>query len=117
VSWGHDWVTLCLVVQNPWRAPSKVFALPICMRLYRNRQGLTKGKKKDKGKTKKKTPLAKHRTRPEMLQLVAGWFPERRFLFLGGSLYTGQSVLQYLPDNVHMIGQVHPQGALYEPPK
>jgi hypothetical protein len=131
VSWGHDWVTLCLVIVNPWWAPTKVFALPICMRLYRNRQGLTKGKKKQpqgkknqpKGKKKppQKSPAKNpnHRTRPElmreMLQLVAGWFPQRRFLFVGDSLYTGESVLRYLPENMHMIGQVHPNGALYEP--
>ena len=54
-SWGHDWVTLCLVVVNPWWAPGSVFALPICMRLYRNRQGVTKGKKKPgRGRTPKK---------------------------------------------------------------
>ena len=117
VSWGHDWVTLCVVVVNPWWAPSKVFALPICMRLYRNRQGLTKGKKKKTAKSKAKDP--KHRTRPElmreMLKLVAGWFPERQFLFVGDSLYTGESVLRYLPETMHLIGQVHPQGAMYEP--
>ncbi len=117
VSWGHDWVTLCLVIVKPWWAPTKVFSLPICMRLYRNRQGLTKGKKKKLTKPKAKNP--KHRTRPElmreMLKLVAGWFPERQFLFVGDSLYTGESVLRYLPENTHMIGQVHPQGAMYEP--
>jgi DDE superfamily endonuclease len=43
VSWGHDWVVLCLIVERPIWAPTKVFALPIAMRLYRNRQGLTKG--------------------------------------------------------------------------
>jgi hypothetical protein len=26
VNWGHDWVNLCLIVANPWWAPSKVFA-------------------------------------------------------------------------------------------
>lgn len=117
VSWGHDWVTLCVVLVNPWWAPSKVFSLPICMRLYRNRQGLTKGKKKKRAKSKAKNP--KHRTRPElmreMLKLVAGWFPQRQFLFVGDSLYTGESVLRYLPENMHLIGQVHPQGAMYEP--
>lgn len=47
VSWGHDWVVLCVVVVNPWWSPGKVFALPICARLYKNRQGLTKGQKKN----------------------------------------------------------------------
>ena len=50
VSWGHDWVVLTLIVAFPAWAPSKVFALPIAMRLYRNRQGLTKGKKNPKRK-------------------------------------------------------------------
>ena len=49
VSWGHDWVVLCLIVVHPFWAPTKVFALPIAARLYINRQGLTKGKK-GKGK-------------------------------------------------------------------
>jgi len=55
----------------------------------------------------------------EMLTLVASWFPERRFLFVADSLYTGESVLRYLPANVDLIGAVHPQGALYDvaPPK
>jgi hypothetical protein len=117
VSFGHDWVTLALVVANPWWAPTKVFALPICMRLYRNRQGLTKGKKKKSTKPPAINP--NHRTRPElmrdMLKMVSGWFPERRFVFVGDSLYTGESVLRYLPDNMHMIGQVHPKGAMYAP--
>src|SRR6478736_6423970 len=52
VSWGHDWVVLCLILVHPWWAPTKVFALPIAARLYRNRQGLTKGKK-SKGKSSK----------------------------------------------------------------
>lgn len=51
----------------------------------------------------------------QMLKLVASWFPERRFLFVGDSLYTGESVLRYLPKNVDMIGAVHPKGGLYEP--
>ena len=57
VSWGHDWVVLCLIVVHPFWAPTKVFALPIAMRLYRNRQGLTKGKKSPKSKKgQKKSP-------------------------------------------------------------
>jgi len=58
VSWGHDWVVLCLIVVHPFWAPTKVFALPIAARLYINRQGLTKGKK-SKGKAAKTTSKAK----------------------------------------------------------
>jgi hypothetical protein len=44
VSWG-DWVVLCLIIVNPFWALTNVFALPIVVRLYRNRQGLTKWKR------------------------------------------------------------------------
>ena len=126
VSWGHDWVVLTMLVRCPW-AKSKVWALPIGFRLYRNRQGLTKGQKKTADKnpnakqTKQKTPKPKrdpnHRTRPELLveliSLVSAWFPERAFLLTGDSAYGGHSVLSKLPSNVHLISHVHPQGALY----
>jgi hypothetical protein len=133
VSWGHDWVVLCLIVVHPFWAPTKVVALPIAARLYINRQGVTKGKK-GKGKaarTKKAkakaAPRAKahpdHRTRPELaLELitrVARWFPDDEILVLGDSAYGGRSVLSHLPENVHLISRVHPDGALYQvaPPR
>lgn len=145
--WGHDWVDLCIVIANPWWAPSKVFSVPICMRLYRNRQGLTKGKnkkaakksvarKKAASKKSKQTAAKKkqskkaakknrqgskepHKTRPElmteMIVLVAAWFPDRQFVLVVDSLYSGQSVLGKLPSNFDLIGPVHPEAALYAP--
>jgi len=114
VSWGHDWVVLCLLVRCPW-APTKVWALPILARLYRNRQGLTKGRKGHRP-----PPDPNHRTRPElareMIRMVAAWFPQRQFVVAGDSAYGGQSVLRYLPANVDLISRVHPKGALYAPP-
>jgi hypothetical protein len=119
VSWGHDWVVLCLLLVHPFWAPSKVFALPIAMRLYRNRQGLTKGKKK-KNKSAKPKHDPNHRTRPELarelLRLIADWFPRDDHLVLGDSAYGGQSVLSHLSDHVHLISHVHPKGALYALP-
>jgi hypothetical protein len=117
VSWGHDWVVLCLLVVHPFWAPTKVFALPIAARLYRNHQGVTKGKK---GGTKAKPkPKPDHKTRPqlalELINLVASWFPEDTLVVTGDSAYGGQSVLRHLPKNVHLISHVHPKGALYEP--
>lgn len=129
-SWGHDWVVLALLIRLPRWAPSKVFALPIAFRLYTNRQGLTKGKNKkaaarkrhagkDSARTKAKwkRPTANHRTRPELLvellQLVAGWFPDRQLVVCADTLYGGRSVLGRLPPNVDLISHVHPQGALY----
>lgn len=133
-SWGHDWVVLCLIICLPAWAPTKVFSLPFCFRLYRNRQGLTKGKKKTpKQDAKQREKAAKrreqlrarneghtpHRTRPElaveMLQTVANWLPEREFVVTGDSAYGGASVLQKLPTNIGLISHVHPKGGLYEP--
>lgn len=130
-SWGHDWVVLALLIRMPWWAPTKVFALSIAFRLYRNRQGLAKGKKASKasknkankacaGKKRKwRPPTSDHRTRPELLvellQLVAGWFPDRRIVVCADSAYGGRSVLSHLPANVDLISQVHPRGVLYAP--
>lgn len=145
--WGHDWVDLCIAISKPWWAPHTVFALPICMRLYRNRQGLTKGKRqgtekasasqkkaaseqaKRAAKAKKKAARnakanreadqTPHKTRPElmaeMIALVAAWFPDRQFILVVDSLYSGHSVLSKLPSNFELIGPVHPQAALYAP--
>jgi hypothetical protein len=68
VSWGHDWVTVTLLVVNPWWAPSAVFALPICARLYRNRQEKAKAEqqqKKKKGATTKPTKKVVTRCRKQ----------------------------------------------------
>jgi hypothetical protein len=118
VSWGHDWVVLCLIIVHPFWAPTKVFALPVAMRLYRNRQGLTKGKK-SKAKAAKAKPDPDHRTRPELalelIQLAAAWFPDDEIIVTGDSAYGGASILRHLPPKVHLISHVHPKGALYEP--
>ena len=68
VSWGHDWVVLAILIPEPAWSPSKVWALPVGLRLYRNRQGVTKGKKKAKGQRKRTERPAdpSHRTRPEL---------------------------------------------------
>jgi SRSO17 transposase len=120
VSWGHDWVVLCLIIVQPFWAPTKVFALPIAFRLYRNRQGLTKGKKgQAKAKATKTQRDPDHRTRPELalelIELVARWFPNEEIIVTGDSAYGGESILRHLPPKVHLISHVHPKGALYQP--
>jgi hypothetical protein len=120
VSWGHDWVVLCLILVHPFWAPTKVFALPIAARLYINRQGLTKAKKGKGKSTKAKAKMAPdHRTRPELalelIKLAGQWFPDDEIILLGDSAYGGRSILSQLPANVHLISRVHPDGALYKP--
>jgi hypothetical protein len=120
VSWGHDWVILSLIIPNPPWSPTKVWALPVGMRLYRNHQGLTKGKKEKAKGAKRKRPIdPNHRTRPELavelIQRFAKLFPGRSILLSGDSAYGGKSVLQHLPANVDLISRVAANAALYEP--
>ena len=119
VSWGHDWVVLCLIIVHPFWAPTKVFALPVAFRLYRNRQGLTKGKKKPGKKRPRPKHDPNHRTRPELalelIHLAARWFPNDEIIVTGDSAYGGESILRHLPPKVHLISHVHPKGALYQP--
>jgi hypothetical protein len=118
-SWGHDWVVVTLIIRNLFWAPTKVWSLPLTFCLYRNRQGVTKGKKKSRQGAKKRRGAApSHRTRPElaveMITLLSDWFPHRQFMLTGDSAYGGQSVLKKLPANMDLISHVHPKGALYE---
>jgi len=132
VSWGHDWVVLCVVVHGMWWAPAGVFALPIGFRLYVNKQGLTKGQQKDKRRSRKSSKSKKssamtpaearaagHKTRPELgvelILLFARWFPERQIVVVGDSLYGGKSVVGHLPENVDLISRPVPKAALYKP--
>ena len=70
--WGHDWVDLCIVIVNPWWAPTKVFALPVCMRLYRNKQGLAKGKNKVKIKRDSNSTVStvRYESRPGQVSTI-----------------------------------------------
>jgi hypothetical protein len=124
VSWGHDWVILSLIIPKPAWSPTKVWALPVAIRLYKNRQGLTKGEKGSKGKAKGKArkerpPDPTHRTRPELAVDLIGrfarWFPGRKVLVSGDSAYGGKSVLRHLPEGVDLISRVAPNAALYRP--
>ena len=46
-----------------------------------------------------------------MIALVAAWCPDRKFILVVDSLYSGRSVLLTLPTNFELIGPVHPRGA------
>jgi hypothetical protein len=121
VSWGHDWVILSLLVPSPPWSPTKVWAVPVGVRLYRNRQGLTKGKRgQARAKEgKRRPPDPNHRTRPELaVELIgrfATLFPRRRIVVSGDSAYGGKSVLQHLPEGVDLISRVASNAALYQP--
>jgi hypothetical protein len=45
----------------------------------------------------------------------AAWFPGRKILVSGDSVYGGLSMLQHLPEKVDSISRVASNAALYEP--
>src|SRR5262249_41924354 len=106
---------------HPSGAQTRVGAGPVGMRLYKNRQGLTKGKKgRTKGRdAKERPPDPNHRTRPELaVELIdrfANMVPQRKVVVSGDSAYGGKSVLQHLPENVDLISRVASNAALYRP--
>ena len=108
------------------------------MRLYRSRQGLTKGKnkkakrpsnsqkkvaskkaKKEQTKANAKKNRKGTKTRPELMSetitLVASWFPDSKLILVVDSLYSGKSVLSKLPTNFDLVGPVYPNATLYQP--
>jgi len=123
-SWGHDWVTVSILVRGlPW-CPNKVWALPIAFRLYKNQQGNRKANKnlptptEGSPSTQRKSAQPKHQTRPELaselLKMVACWFPDRQLSVSGDSLYGGQSIAKHLPAKMDLISRVHAKGAMYD---
>lgn len=121
-SFGHNWVVLSLQVSFPF-APHKHWALPLLVRLYRKRQKhkLAPGRagKRERKQTGQASPK-EYRTRPqlalEMIQIVAGWAPDRLFHFTGDSEYGGRSLSRQLPPNVHLISRMTMHAALYALP-
>ena len=131
-SWGHDWVVVTLIVRHLFWSPDKVWSVPLVFGLYRNRQGVTKGKAKNLAKlspperarrkrqeAKRRAADPNHRTRPQLavqaISRLAEWFPDRQFIVTGDSAYGGKSVLSKLPAHVDLISHVHCDGTLYEP--
>ena len=99
---GNNWVLLGVVVELPFR-PTRYFCLPILWRVYAKRGSLTK---------------KEHRTKSQlaatMIAVVAGWFPQRRFLVVADSAYIGKHLLRRRPTNVAVLGPLCWKAALYE---
>ena len=102
------------LIVHPFWAPTKVFALPVAARLYRNRQGLTKGKK---GRTEslqaRSTPSDPPPTRCGTDHAGRVVVPQRlRSSSAATSSTAAARAYSHLPSNVHLISHVHPRGRL-----
>jgi len=109
--WGLNWVVLCLIVPMPLMKDRHI-ALPILARLNPKEP---KAKNKGRGSKRKQTTVT---LMTDMVSLVAGWFPERCFLFCGDGAYA--SVAKRLPENAKLVSRARKDAALYAlpaPPK
>ena len=98
-SFGHIWVVVSVVVWFPFS--SRPWALPILFRLYRNKKDCAEGE------YRKKTELAR-----ELLDLVASWFPQRRFLVTADEAYSNATVAKKMLQGMQMVGVMRPNAAL-----
>ena len=109
LSWGHNWVVVGVLVEFPF-ARKTTWCLPIALRLY-----VTKSRPKSQ-RWRQETV---YRTRPElaveMLEMIARWCPERRFLVVGDSAYGGGSVLRNLPEGFQLASRIVMDAVLFAP--
>jgi SRSO17 transposase len=99
---GHVWVVLCVAIQFPFcRRP---WALPVLLRLYRNKSTCEKKKQR----YKKKTELAR-----EMLDVFATWLDgDRRVELVADAAYCNSTVTKGLRKNIVLFGSMRPDAAL-----
>jgi len=130
-AFGHVWVVCAVLVKVPFS--SRWWALPVLLRLYRNKkQFATKdGAAAEKKPSQKKRGRAADRKQPtaksaykrktdlarEMIDVLVALFPGRRIEVSMDSAYCNDTVLRGLPENVVIFGAMRPDAVLCEPPK
>lgn len=102
---GHVWVVLAVVVHVPF-SPRK-WALPVLMRLYRNKSECERAGHR----YRKKTELGR-----EMVELVAQWLAERAFDVVADSAYCNDTLTRDLVKRICVIGSIRPDAVLTAAP-
>lgn len=106
LSFGHSWVVVSLFVPLPWN-PARGLAFPVLFRLYRS---------------KRQCPAEEYRKRTELavelLTRLHGWLPTERDLVIAGDReYACRTVVRALPLDVHFVGPMCMDAAVFEPPQ
>jgi hypothetical protein len=98
---GVNWVTLGVIIQLPCR-PDRFVCINLLWRVYSKRvKGLPH---------QTKSQLAR-----QMLELVATWLPEHTLYVTADNAYVGKALLKDLPEQVHVLGPIHPKAQLTAP--
>ncbi len=98
---GHVWVIVALVVRVPFAA--RQWAFPVLFRLYRTHREC----QRTGARYRKKTELGR-----ELIDLVAGWVPERPLDVVADSAYCNATLTRGLPARVTVIGALRPDAVL-----
>jgi hypothetical protein len=100
-AFGHVWVVLAVVVSVPFS--SRPWALPVALRLYRNKKVCER-----RGEPyQRKTDLAR-----ELIDMVVRWAPDRRFSVALDQGYANETVMLGLPASVTCYGAIRTDAAL-----
>ena len=102
---GHCCVVLAVLVSVPFS--KRAFALPLLLRLYRNKSECLK-----KGQTyRKKTELAR-----DLIDVFASWCGPRRITLAMDSAYCNDTVMNGLPEQISVYGAMRPDAVLTDTP-
>ncbi len=102
---GHCWVVLAVLVPVPFS--KRAFALPLLLRLYRNKKECAKRHHA----YRKKTELAR-----ELINVLASWCGARRVELTMDSAYCNDTVMHRLPAQIAVFGAMRPDAVLTEAP-
>jgi len=102
---GHCWVVLAVLVRVPFS--TRIWALPVLFRLYRNVADC----ERRRSVYKKKTELAR-----EILDVLVGWAEGLRVELTADVAYCNDTVCRGLPDSVILFGAMRPDAVLTAAP-
>ncbi len=101
-SFGHVFVTLCVLVRFPFS--SRPWALPVLFRLYRSKKEC----ERNRGAYRTKNELAW-----EMIRVLVGWCgTDVRIEVMADNAYCCSTVTHRLPKNVVLVGAMRPDAVL-----
>jgi len=104
---GHCWVFVAVTVVFSGLS-SRPFALPVLLRLHRNKKEC----ERSGAAYRKKTELAR-----EMLDILASWTTGRRVEVAADSAYCCDTVTRGLPEHLVLFGSMRPDAVLTEAPE
>ena len=110
IAFGHIWVILTVLIEVP--GARRLFALPVCLRLYIPKDNFDDDEERDDDRIFQTKPeLA-----TELLRQLCGWMPDRRFTLANDELYSCRAVATALGETIEMVGRMRKNAALTTAP-